>query len=160
MKLIYENYYCTEDGKVFNATRNKEVNGYVKDDEYLYITINSKSNKRKDIRKHRMIYEYFYGPIPNGYIINHLDGNKQNNSIHNLEMTTAKGNAQHAAKIGLLSGWSRKSQRVLCVELNREFKSIRETERELGLPRYSIRLNPKAKNRFKNKVNGLTFKKV
>ena len=38
MKLIYENYYCTEDGRVFNYKLNREVQGYSKDG-YLRIDI-------------------------------------------------------------------------------------------------------------------------
>ena len=36
-------------------------------------------------RVHRLVYEYFIGNIPKGYHIHHIDGNKQNNCIDNLE---------------------------------------------------------------------------
>lgn len=36
--------------------------------------------------------------------INHLDGNKQNNNVENLEWTTASDNTRHAYKIGLMKG--------------------------------------------------------
>jgi len=160
MRLIYKNYYCTEDGKVFNYKRQKEVTGYLKDDRYLYITIHSKSKKRRDVRKHRMVYEYFYGPIPDGYIINHLDGNKTNNAISNLEMTTPKGNAQHAGDIGLLDGWSRKPQKIRCIETGEIFNSIREAERKMNLGRYSLRFNSKENTRLNNRSKGFTFEKV
>lgn len=43
------------------------------------------SNKEFDMSKiYRKIYEQHYGPIPKGYEIHHLDGNRQNNSIVNL----------------------------------------------------------------------------
>ena len=50
-------------------------------DGYLYIT--SKLNNGKLL--HRLIYEKAYGSIPEGYSIHHIDGNKLNNSIDNLE---------------------------------------------------------------------------
>lgn len=34
---------------------------------------------------HRLIWEKFNGPIPKGHHIHHKDGDKLNNSIHNLE---------------------------------------------------------------------------
>ena len=160
MKLIYGNYYCTEDGRVFNYKRQKEVTGYFKDDRYLYITMRSKTRKRHDVRKHRMVYEYFCGPIPDGYIINHLDGNKQNNSINNLEMTTPKGNAKHAGAAGLLDGWSRKPQKIRCIETGEIFNSIREAERKMNLGQRSLRFNSKEKSRLNNRSKGFTFEKV
>lgn len=36
-------------------------------------------------RLHRVIWEDVHGPIPKGFDIHHKDGNKQNNSIYNLE---------------------------------------------------------------------------
>jgi hypothetical protein len=160
MKLIYGNYYCTEDGRVFNYKKQKEVTGYFKDESYLYITIRSKTRKTRNVRKHRMVYEYFYGPIPDGYVINHLDGNKTNNAILNLEMTTPKGNAKHAGDAGLLSGWSRKPQKTRCIETGEIFKSIQEAERKMNLGTRSLRFNSKEKKRLNNSSKGFTFEKV
>lgn len=44
---------------------------------------------------HRLVWEYFHGPIPKGYIIRHRDGNKLNNEIDNLECLSR---AEHCAK--------------------------------------------------------------
>lgn len=38
------------------------------------------------IRMHRYVWQYFYGEIPKGYEIHHIDGDKSNNDIKNLEM--------------------------------------------------------------------------
>ena len=40
-------------------------------------------------RLHRLIYEKHYGKIPEGYHIHHIDGDKLNNEISNLECLTA-----------------------------------------------------------------------
>lgn len=34
---------------------------------------------------HRYVWQYYNGPIPEGYVIHHKDGNKANNDITNLE---------------------------------------------------------------------------
>lgn len=47
---------------------------------------------------HRVIWELLVGPIPDGYIIDHLDGNPHNNKIENLACKTLKQNAQNCAK--------------------------------------------------------------
>jgi len=58
--------------------------------------------KRVDKRVHRIVAECFL-PNPNAHpVVNHLDGNKTNSSIDNLEWTTVKGNSIHALESGLL----------------------------------------------------------
>ena len=51
---------------------------------------------------HRIVFEAFVGPIPEGFEINHLDGNKRNNSLFNLEVVTPRENIQHGIRIGLI----------------------------------------------------------
>lgn len=53
---------------------------------------------------HRAVYEAFIGEILPTYQINHLDGNKINNHISNLEMCTASENTRHAYATGLAKG--------------------------------------------------------
>lgn len=50
---------------------------------------------------HRIVYETFVGKIPEGLQINHLDGNKSNNHLSNLEVCTASENIKHAFDTGL-----------------------------------------------------------
>ena len=41
---------------------------------------------------HRFIYECFHGVIPGGYIVDHIDNNKMNNDINNLQIITQSEN--------------------------------------------------------------------
>lgn len=59
------------------------------------------SNGSKSLSIHRLIAEH-YIPNPNNYpYVNHIDGNKLNNSITNLEWCTPKQNNDHAITMGL-----------------------------------------------------------
>lgn len=49
----------------------------------------------------RVIWEAVHGLIPDGYEINHKDGNKLNNSISNFELATPSENKRHALRMGL-----------------------------------------------------------
>lgn len=49
---------------------------------------------------HRLVVEAFNGEI-NGFEINHIDGNKQNNKLSNLEVVTSTENKKHAYKNNL-----------------------------------------------------------
>jgi len=42
----------------------------------------------KRIDEHRFVWQKAYGVIPKGYIIHHIDGNKRNNKLDNLQMMT------------------------------------------------------------------------
>jgi len=50
---------------------------------------------------HRVVAETFLGPKEYRTTVNHLDGNKTNNAVTNLEWATYKENNNHARKTGL-----------------------------------------------------------
>lgn len=51
----------------------------------------------------QLVATAFIGPRPQGMVINHIDGNKSNNSVENLEYCTPSENTLHAIKMGLRS---------------------------------------------------------
>lgn len=83
--------------------RNKKTKNILKGVDtkgYLRITISYK-NERKIISKHRLIAMTFI-PNPNNYPeVNHIDGNKHNNRVDNLEWCTRQQNAIHSIINGL-----------------------------------------------------------
>ena len=63
----------------------------------------SKNGKANTFFIHRLVMEAFEGPA-NGKFVNHIDGDKSNNSICNLEWVTTSENHAHAYKTGLRVG--------------------------------------------------------
>lgn len=57
--------------------------------------------KRLNISAHRLIWQYFFGDIPEHLEINHKNGLKDDNRPNNLELVTKSKNAKHALKLGL-----------------------------------------------------------
>ena len=51
-----------------------------------------KNNKQKVFRFHRLVYEAYYGEIPENLCIDHIDNNKQNNNIDNLRLASISEN--------------------------------------------------------------------
>ena len=47
---------------------------------------------------HRIIWTLHYGEIPDGKILDHIDGNTRNNRIENLRLSNTKFNAQNQKK--------------------------------------------------------------
>jgi hypothetical protein len=55
---------------------------------FKYTTRNAERRHAKQL--HRAVWEFYNGPIPDGCHIHHVDGNKDNNDISNLECISAK----------------------------------------------------------------------
>ena len=64
----------------------KQPIGTTSESSYGYVT--RKTAPRVREFEHRLVYEAVNGPIPGGYVIHHVDGDKRNNVLSNLEMLT------------------------------------------------------------------------
>jgi hypothetical protein len=67
---------------------------------YLYITLTDRNKKPSSKRVHRLIAETFINNLENKLEVNHIDNNKLNNSVDNLEWCTALENTRHLFKTG------------------------------------------------------------
>ena len=60
---------------------------------YLFVRLSNNSGY-KNLYIHRLVYVTFVGAIPNGMQINHINHNKYDNRIENLEVLTASENQE------------------------------------------------------------------
>lgn len=67
---------------------------------YLRITVKI-DGKKISQNIHVLVAEAFLGLRPKGQQINHIDGNKLNNSVDNLEYISPKLNIKHSFEMGL-----------------------------------------------------------
>ena len=54
---------------------------------------------RKHLSVHRIIYRRFHGPLQVELAVNHIDGNKENNTPRNLELITHSENMLHCFRV-------------------------------------------------------------
>ncbi len=72
------------------------------------------NGKKLHKRTARLVAETWIGPRPTGCQVNHIDGNKRNDSIENMEYVSPSENIKHAYRLGLLS---RKGEKNSCAKL-------------------------------------------
>lgn len=93
----YPLYLISSFGRVMNK-RTKRLLKQYKDNVGGYLCINLWENgKGKTLRVHQLIYTTFFEDDNlKGFVINHIDGNKNNNNINNLEKVSYQINNLHA----------------------------------------------------------------
>lgn len=93
----WEDYTIDTNGNVFSKRKNKYLKQIINKYGYCKVTL-QKNKYRKIYSVHRLVAENFIDN-PNNYpVVNHIDSNKKNNNIENLEWVTYKQNSEHAVK--------------------------------------------------------------
>lgn len=93
MNKTYKEHTVYEDGTIFNKF-GKEVGYKAGNKGYLYVSINGKHTL-----KHRFIWSAFYGEIPEGMQIDHINTVRDDNRLENLRLVTDKQNKNNPKTI-------------------------------------------------------------
>ena len=128
--INFENYQISDDGRVWSKKSNKwlkpiDVNGYKKTSLY-------KNGKEYQRLVHRLVAEAFI-PNPNNYDeINHINEDKSDNRVENLEWCTTSYNINYGTRIERqINSISKKVfQYSIDNVLLNTYKSCTEAERE------------------------------
>ena len=97
---------------------------------YLFVVL-QKDHKRNYVCVHRLVAEAF---IPNDNkkpFINHIDGDKSNNNVGNLEWVTQRENVDHAIKAGLSNPGAYRKKKVIRSD-GKIFESVTEAAKSSG----------------------------
>ena len=135
----YEGIYEVSDlGRVRNS------NGLIrkqKKDRYGYMVISmSRDGVKKHPSVHRLVWEAFHGPIPDGMQIDHINTVRDDNRLENLRTVSPKDNQNNGLTLSNLTKANRRSFGRSVIQLDkdtgeviREWQCMVDAERELGI---------------------------
>jgi hypothetical protein len=89
---MYTTYRADKEGNIYNKN-NKKMQSHDNGNGYLYVCLRHNGNNHT-LRASRFVFECFNGPIEKNKIIDHIDNNKLNNKIGNLQMITQSKNVK------------------------------------------------------------------
>ena len=99
--IKYGRYIVYSDGNVFSLIKNKYLKHTKTKNTYRQVTLYDQDKVKHKFNLHRLIAESFIPNIDNKCCVNHIDGDKLNNDISNLEWVSILQNNVHAYKTGL-----------------------------------------------------------
>lgn len=117
----YEGVYAiTEDGKVWSYSRRKFLT-QANSAGYCQVSL-CRYGEKRNYFVHRLVADAYLSN-PKGLVyVRHKDGNKQNNSVKNLEWYSRD----------LSKTTEKRSKAVYCIELNKTFSSLTEASMFIG----------------------------
>lgn len=111
-----ENYFIDENGDVFSSKYGtiRKLKSYTNKNGYRYISL-CKNNKKISKRICVLMGENFLNN-DGSLTVNHIDGDKTNDKLYNLELCSLKDNIIHAVKTGLIYRKGSKHNQAILTE--------------------------------------------
>ena len=135
----FENYEVSNLGKIRNIKSGRILKPQPDKDGYLRLGL-YENNKKKKLFLHRIIATTFIDNPEGKPCVNHIDENKLNNDLSNLEWCTIRENNIHGTRIKRIA--EKRSIEVIQLDLNDNilnvFKSMVQAEQETGVFASSI----------------------
>lgn len=147
----FEGYYeVSNKGRIKSLKRNIILNQGNITRGYLGVSL-AKEGIHYSKRVHKLVAQAFMPNPANKPSINHINGNKKDNRVENLEWCTPGENMQHAQKCNLLYKGKKK---IYCLEDNKIYESMQEVAKDFNVD------NGQVKNACDNTNNTLKNKHI
>ena len=123
-------YQIDLSGQVYSVRKKRVIKGGLYPNGYRFVCL-CKNGYKSNYMVHRLVASTFiHNNDLDANVVNHIDGNKLNNHVTNLEWCTASENLQHALRIGLVENQCKIRRSVIMTHtLTKEvrfFKSMKE----------------------------------
>ena len=91
------NVYSNKQARHFKSTDGRLKQRLVSQGGYKQVSLYTNGTKKpKQLLVHRLVYQNFVGEIPDGMQIDHIDNDKHNNEVENLQVLSATDNMKKA----------------------------------------------------------------
>ena len=135
----YDGFLVDDDFNIYSKRTNKKLSPSLGTDGYMQVQYKTEEGKSHHNRVH-VIFAHCFIPNPHNYkYVNHIDSNKLNNSLDNLEWCTNSYNVKHGWDSG---NRTHKNNTAVVVKLHDivigTFSSIRKCAEQLGVDRHKI----------------------
>lgn len=98
-QLIYNAYIIDEYGYIYSLYSYQYLTGKYDKDGYIAYHIYDQQGQSLHKRAHILVAQAFIPNPENKPQVNHIDGNKSNNHVQNLEWVTASENSLHSHRV-------------------------------------------------------------
>lgn len=119
----FPEYRISDQGRVWSEFSNRILRAGLSGSGYLTVSLRTKSNHPITKTVHSLVASSFIGNRK-GLQVNHIDGDKLNNHVSNLELIAHQENMNHARSSPFLVSPGRPKLRVKINETGEEFESI------------------------------------
>lgn len=159
----FPGYHVSESGSVYSEHSSRYLSPWFGNAGYLQVRLKHRNGHTVTLGIHRLLCLCFKPPKddPKDLFVNHLDGNKINNKLNNLEWVTPLENVEHAGREGL----TEKCKPVSLIKIDSweivNYPSIVKCARALGVSKDMVSLrvnNPPA--RFFNEPFVIVYQSV
>lgn len=141
----FEDYMVSTEGKVISLKKPTPIMLKPNEDAmgYVHYRLYHKDGGAKLFKGHRLVCQTFIPEIEGKDTVNHLDGDKKNNNVENLEWTTQKENMKHAWRNGLISRYTwtltDEEEEEICEKYVPHYYSVKRLSEEYDVPISTIR---------------------
>ena len=131
-------YEINKNGEVRNAKNKNTIVGDINNCGYYRVSLYNQGQRKRYFR-HRLVAEQFLDKLEGKDFVNHIDGDKSNNSLENLEWVSQSENEKHAFENGL----KQKTNKPFIIEFVngdiKEYENQYVCAKEIGCSQSSVK---------------------